>query len=526
MSIRENDGEIAALGRKNLESVVRVDSQSDERSATIPSSEGQRELSQQLRTFFSECGAEVSVDENANVVARLAGRGAGADGPPVALMVHLDTARGSEAVPTLELLPRWDGSRIPYPANERLQVDIETYPATRTYLGHDLLYGPGRAPMGLDDKLGLAHMMTLAELLKSNPEVPHPPLLLVGRPDEEIGRMEAVEGLAKLFSEEGVAFGYTLDGILPFEVNVENFNASGASMVFTHEAPAARYPIGVALHIGGVNTHGCTAKEEGYRSATRLAAEIVVRMEDEGLLPDALLPASFTSNLATECNGVLEMMARDEDARAALVRVAQAVFDPHIPRGASLAFASVEVENPDGAVLRMLHFVRDFYRSSPGFVLAAEDSEGFEGYSNLYRALPTNGGLRVDARLRDFDPEVLEQRVRHLRELAERHGAVDVRIQPQYVNMGPRLRRHPELVDFARKAGDAVGRHCEVRPIRGGTGVDPFLDRGIPVANLGTGYFALESEKEFTSMQMLAGHGRWLVELVRVIAAGPANRRQ
>ena len=38
------------------------------------------------------------------------------------------------------------------------------------------------------------------------------------------------------------------------------------------------------------------------------------------------------------------------------------------------------------------------------------------------------------------------------------------------------------------------------------------------IANMGTGYFALESEKEFTSMQFLAGHARWLVALVKVVA--------
>ena len=45
-----------------------------------------------------------------------------------------------------------------------------------------------------------------------------------------------------------------------------------------------------------------------------------------------------------------------------------------------------------------------------------------------------------------------------------------------------------------------------------------FLDftSGIAVANLGTGYFAPESEKELTSLQMLAAHARWLVGLVQV----------
>ena len=60
-----------------------------------------------------------------------------------------------------------------------------------------------------------------------------------------------------------------------------------------------------------------------------------------------------------------------------------------------------------------------------------------------------------------------------------------------------------------------VGVEALVFPIRGGTGVDPFLDVGIPIANLGTGYFAPESEKELTSLQKMAGHARWLFALVQ-----------
>jgi hypothetical protein len=71
------------------------------------------------------------------------------------------------------------------------------------------------------------------------------------------------------------------------------------------------------------------------------------------------------------------------------------------------------------------------------------------------------------------------------------------------------------LVSWAQEAGEAVGHEVPVLPIRGGTGVDPFLDAGVAVANLGTGYFAPESEKELTSMEMLAGHARWLVALVQ-----------
>ena len=53
----------------------------------------------------------------------------------------------------------------------------------------------------------------LGPLLAAQPDVPHPPLVFVARPDEEVGRHEAVVALAALFAERGVRFGYTVDGI-------------------------------------------------------------------------------------------------------------------------------------------------------------------------------------------------------------------------------------------------------------------------------------------------------------------------
>ena len=84
--------------------------------------------------------------------------------------------------------------------------------------------------------------------------------------------------------------------------------------------------------------------------------------------------------------------------------------------------------------------------------------------------------------------------------------------------MGPMLARFPDVPRYADEAARRAGVAAERRPIRGGTGVDPFLDVGIPIANLGTGYFAPESEKELTSRQNIARHVPWFSALVGVIA--------
>lgn len=522
---------IADLSLAHLRATVRVDSQSNEFSDTIPSTEGQRTLARQVAAFFADLGAEVSQDEHANVMASLPGRGRGAGKPPVALMVHLDTSRGTEATDALQVLPAWDGRRLPFAANDQLNVDVGHYPEVAAYVGQDLVFGSGRAPFGLDNKLGLAHMMTLARLLADEPAIDHPPLLLVARPDEEIGRMAAVAGLAEAFAARGVPLGYTLDGLLPFEINVENFNAAQASVLFAPEPlpEASDLPVAaqVSVHLGGVNTHGATARAEGHRAATRFAAEITAYLSATGLAPDWMVPVAFVSDALRDCDAELVFLLRaSSDAELAdvvtgLRAAVAAVVQPHVPRGATWSVGELAPagQGPQSAATwAMLRFIAAFMASQPPFILLAEDSDGYDGYSNPFRARSDAAGLVLDLRLRDFTTAGLADRASHVQAVAEAAGAVSVTITQQYVNMGPRLADRPELVDWPTAAARAVGVNAPVLPIRGGTGVDPFLDRGIPIANLGTGYFAPESEKEFTSRQQMAGHALWLVALVQILA--------
>lgn len=502
---RTPDADIGTRALRHLQDVVAIDSQSDETSDTVPTTEGQRVLSTRVAGLFASLGAQVERDAHANVLARFPGRGAAAEGAPVAFLVHLDTARGTRAVPSLHVLPAWDGAAVPYPENPGLRVDLATYPAAACFLGQDIVHGPGEAPFGLDDKLGLTHLLTLATLLGEHPELSHPPLIFVGRPDEEVGRDEAVHALAARFVELGVRHAFTVDGILPFEINVENFNAAMARIVFP-DGPVDTEVV-LEARIGGVNTHGATAAAEGHRAAPRLVAEWAAACPE-------LTVVHFASDAARDCDARVRISvppgaeSRAGDALAA-------VMAPHLPRGASFTLAQARPRRdvvPTTAAAAMIAWLRRFYASNTGFTLPCEASEGRDGYTHPFRANPVEGGLRLDLRIRDFEEEGLERRIAHVRALAP--GADIVR---QYVNMGPRLAAHPELVRWATEAAAAVGVTPQVTPIRGGTGVDPFLDRGIPVANLGTGYFSPESEKELTSVQAMVAHVRWLFALIQGI---------
>ncbi len=496
-----DSADLGARSRVHLEAVVAIASDSDETSDSIPSTDGQKVLAAWLEHFYRGVGCVVERDDFANIIATLPGRGAGASQPPIALMVHLDTARGTAALPNLDCERAWDGGPLTFSANPALSVSQETYPAVAPFVGQDVLHGPGDAPFGLDDKLGLSHLMTLAWLLGQEP-CDHPPICFVGRPDEEIGRMEAVEGLASELAERGVSTGWTVDGIWPFEVNVENFNAAQGSLAFD-SPPSLRATATWTLHLGGVNTHGATAAAEGHRSATRLAAEIAGRLD-----PAVTEAQGFESDALRDCDALVVFGTIGDGAD--LRQAVDAVVTPHLPRGASWSLEPGG--DPGVGADAMLRFVRNFLASEPGFPLAAEDSSGRQGYSHPFRARPEGLGLRLDVRLRDFDGAGLEAREQHLRDLA---GNRLVDLHRQYVNMGPALAERPELLELPRQAAGAVGVPILVQPIRGGTGVDPFLERGVGVGNLGTGYFAPESEKELTSVQLMAQHVRWLYALVQ-----------
>lgn len=513
----------AALGRlalSHLTQVVAIDSASDETSTSVPTTVGQTVLADHLATFFEGHGATVERDDFANIIATFPAVGRGVGQPPVAFMVHLDTAPGTVAVPGLHVIEGWQGDRVPYPNNPRLHVDIANYPDVAMFKGHALVHGPGDAPFGLDDKLGLTHMMTLAALLAQDPTAERPPVLLIGRPDEEVGREAAIIGLAKTLAERGVAFGYTVDGLLPYEVNVENFNAAGATVDFADRAVAG--PTGghhVAVTLGGVNTHGATAKAEGHRPATRLLSEIVARLEGDGLVPARLVPVRFECIIERDCDGTAVFAVADPQAEAALAAAVEAVVGPHVPRGATFSLATTEApaDATPGAVLDAVRFIGRFLADDSVQPLAAEDSDGHQGYSQPHRVTPVAGGVQLAVRLRDFTDAGLAARKAHVQRLAPAEAAVAV--TDQYRNMAPRLADRPELLAYAIEAGEAVGVQPKKLPIRGGTGVDPFLDAGVPVANLGTGYFAPESEKEFTSLETMAGHALWLKALLQVIVA-------
>jgi di/tripeptidase len=521
---------MAALATKYLGMFAAIDTQSFEDRSEFPSSNGQLKFADQLAVIFSDLEYNCQRDEFGNLVVRIPASSVELQHlEPLAFLVHIDTSEGTKPEQNLSVVKEWDGSEIPYRSNPNLHVSAANYPDTKMFIGQDVVFGSGTNPFGLDCKAGCAELTALGHYLKRHPEIEHGPILLVFRPDEEIGRDAVVEGLAERLKQQGVKYGYTVDGVLPFEINTENFEASEIKL----EVVAPRELLTqtklvemVGIDIVGVTTHGISSKSEGHLNAITVFARTCSALAEN----KAIYPGNFRSDRNIESNGrgTFFLMADSPDAvdrlRGQLYEELQRQIEPHEWKGAGFRTTPQTPIRSEGALRlpssgsKLARLISDFEDSNPGYPLLPENSEGYDGYSNPYFALAEADKLYVRFRLRDFSPEALATRESHVGDLAkELFGQAVINSTPetQYHNMGEQLNSHPTLVSWAKAAAAQIGVESPVVPMRGGLGVDPFLNQGIYIANLGAGYFAPESGKEFTTRQMLGQHTLWLAALVQ-----------
>lgn len=203
---------------------VQVDSPSDERSSTVPSTPQQWDMARLLFDELQTMGLqEVRLSPHGVVTAALPSHPGGAAPRPVGaigLLAHYDTFPGVPGCGVRPVVhPRYDGSEIRLPAGAVLSPKDQ--PRLREVVGHDLVTSDGRTLLGADDKAGVAEIMEVLCRLIREPQRPHPTVRVAFTPDEEIGR-----GVQHLdVAELGCVAAYTLDGSEAGELSGENFDA-------------------------------------------------------------------------------------------------------------------------------------------------------------------------------------------------------------------------------------------------------------------------------------------------------------
>jgi tripeptide aminopeptidase len=244
---------------------ARIDTQSDEKSTTCPSTDRQYDLLRLLVEEMTSIGAQD---------ARLTAYGAALatipattkdSVPTIAFLAHVDTAPAFNGTGVKPIVHRaYAGGDIPLPDAPGLVLSPTQFPYLGTKVGDDIITTSGLTLLGADDKAGVAIVMTVAHYLLQHPEVPHGPIRIAFTPDEEIGRGIHPDFPADLRADVA----YTLDGAELGEIVYETFSADKAD-----------------VHVEGVAIHPGQAKDK-LVNALHLAAKIISTLPHVTLTPE------------------------------------------------------------------------------------------------------------------------------------------------------------------------------------------------------------------------------------------------
>lgn len=288
---------------------VKFDTESDENSATCPSTEKQLKLAVFLKDEMIEMGLEeVTLDKNGYVMATLPSN-TDKDIPTFGFIAHMDTAPSFSGKDVKPKFVDYKGGDIVLNEEKNIVLSPNDFMELDSYIGETLITTDGTTLLGADDKAGIAEILTAMEYLMGHSEIKHGKIRIGFTPDEEIGNG------ADLFDVEkfGAEFAYTVDGGRLGEVEYENFNAASAK-----------------INITGRSVHPGTAKDQ-------LVNALQVGIELHNLLPVNQRP-EFTTGyegfyMLSEMSGdisnaKLDYIIRDHDMDKFLKKkefIAQAV---------------------------------------------------------------------------------------------------------------------------------------------------------------------------------------------------------
>lgn len=276
---------------------AKVDTRSDDKSDSCPSSSRQLLLAKMLQSELSEMGLEdVNLDPNGYISATLRSN-IPRELPVIGLIAHMDTSPDMTGEGVNPRITRgYDGNGIVLAGKENIVLSPDEFPELNDYIGQDIITTDGTTLLGADDKSGIAEIITAVEHFILNPGIPHGTVKIGFTPDEEIGR-GADRFDVKAF---GADFAYTVDGGAIGELEYENFNAALATIT-----------------ILGRNVHPGTAKNQMINSI-HLADEFL------GLLPEKERPEHTEKYEGffhlVDINGTVEettlrMLVRDHDPK-------------------------------------------------------------------------------------------------------------------------------------------------------------------------------------------------------------------
>ena len=269
---------------------VTIDTRSDERSTSVPSTPGQLDLQRLLVSELNAIGlTDVALDANGYVTATVPATSAKAGVPVIGFIAHVDTSPEMPGAGVKPIVHRaYDGRDLILPDDPSLVLRLSEQPELSSQMGHDIVTASGTTLLGADDKAGVAEIVAAAEHLMRHPEIQHGVIRIAFTPDEEVGR-----GADRFDVERfGAACAYTLDGGSRGELEIESFSADAMT---------------VSFH--GFNTHPGYAKGRMV-NAVRIAGEFIAALPADRLSPETTdgydgysTPTSSTPRLIAPASG-------------------------------------------------------------------------------------------------------------------------------------------------------------------------------------------------------------------------------
>ncbi len=212
---------------------VKINTRSDANSNTIPSTYRQVLFQQMLKDELEQLGFDEVryYEKNSFLIAKIKGN---STKPAIGFIAHVDTADYESENVKPQIIENYDGNIITL--NDEYNLDPNSFPNLKNYIGKTLITTSGDTLLGADDKAGIVEIIEACRYFIGNTQDKYGDIYVAFGPDEEIGKG------ADLFdvNDFPVEFAYTLDGSVLGELQFESFNAAQAEITIK----------GVSVHPG------------------------------------------------------------------------------------------------------------------------------------------------------------------------------------------------------------------------------------------------------------------------------------
>lgn len=245
---------------------VKIDTQSDPNSTSIPSTEKQKDLGKLLVKELHEIGInDAHLDEWGYVYATIPANTDKKNVPTICFCSHMDTSPDSSGTNVKPIIhENYDGRDLVLPDDNTQIIRMADHPDLKEQMGNDIVTASGTTLLGADNKAGVAEIMDAATFFINNQQVKHGKIRILFTPDEEIGRGVDKVDIEKLDAD----FGYTVDGEKLGTMEDETFSADA-----------------VVINIAGVSTHPGFALGK-LENGVKIASDIIAALPKDKLSPE------------------------------------------------------------------------------------------------------------------------------------------------------------------------------------------------------------------------------------------------